>query len=177
MSPVYTLIRKSVKNINLRVKRDGSVLVSAPLHVKTSEIDAFVHSKRQWIENTQRRFMQVPNPATVLRAKAATNEMCDALFLPIVERTLGMLGERRPVTLRYRTCRSRYGSCQIQKRDIMLNRLLYFAPQRLIEYVVLHECIHLRIPNHGRLFHQQMNRWMPDYLLRRRELRKLCAQT
>lgn len=41
----YTLIRKEVKNINLRVRRDRSVVVSAGRHVPAAAIDDFVRSK------------------------------------------------------------------------------------------------------------------------------------
>ena len=41
----YTLEEKRVKNINLRVRPDGSVYVSAPYGADRARIDAFVCSK------------------------------------------------------------------------------------------------------------------------------------
>lgn len=41
----YTLDYKKVKNINLRIKPDGMICVSAPKHVMVSIIDEFVASK------------------------------------------------------------------------------------------------------------------------------------
>ena len=38
----FELTKKRIKNINLRVKSDGSVHVSAPMHVSQSRVDAFV---------------------------------------------------------------------------------------------------------------------------------------
>ena len=38
----YSLERKKVKNINLRIKQSGEVYVSAPLFVCTERIDSFV---------------------------------------------------------------------------------------------------------------------------------------
>ncbi|MCR4637703.1 SprT family zinc-dependent metalloprotease [Ruminococcus sp.] len=45
----YTLERKKVKNINLRVKHDGSVCVSAPKRVPVREIEAFIISRSEYI--------------------------------------------------------------------------------------------------------------------------------
>lgn len=45
----YTLIRKNVKNINLRVNKNGEVMVSAPQKTPLSKIEAFVSSKADWI--------------------------------------------------------------------------------------------------------------------------------
>lgn len=45
----YCLERKDVKNLNLRVRKDGSVLVSANEMVPCEEIDKFIHSKASYI--------------------------------------------------------------------------------------------------------------------------------
>ena len=48
-SIAYTLLRKNVKNINLRIKFDGTVLVSAHPFVKTQDIDNFVLRKKNYL--------------------------------------------------------------------------------------------------------------------------------
>ena len=45
----YHLERKSVKNLNLRVRKDGSVFVSANEMVPCEEVDKFIHSKASYI--------------------------------------------------------------------------------------------------------------------------------
>lgn len=45
----YNLIRKSVKNINLRIKPDGQIYVSASKSVKIAHIDKFIIEKSHWI--------------------------------------------------------------------------------------------------------------------------------
>lgn len=47
----YTLCRKNVKNVNLRVASDGSIHVSANRSVPVSFIDSFVVSKGDFIKN------------------------------------------------------------------------------------------------------------------------------
>ncbi len=54
----YTLTRKMVKNTNLRIKRDGSVLVSAHPFVPIQQIDSFVLSKKDFIEKNKKRFLE-----------------------------------------------------------------------------------------------------------------------
>lgn len=51
----YTLTRKKVKNINMRVKADGSVGVSAPNRVSAKYIDDFVRSRYDFIKNAVER--------------------------------------------------------------------------------------------------------------------------
>lgn len=63
----YTLIRKSVKNINLRVKRDGRILVSANPRVPVKYIDSFVESKQDFILKALKQYAEserqkIPEP-------------------------------------------------------------------------------------------------------------------
>lgn len=48
----YSLKRKNVKNLNLRIKPDGSVIVSAPPEISASDVDAFVMRKRNYISKS-----------------------------------------------------------------------------------------------------------------------------
>ncbi len=54
----YTLLRKKVKNINLRIKTDGSVTVSAPKTVTQKSIDDFLYSQGEKILRALDRFSQ-----------------------------------------------------------------------------------------------------------------------
>lgn len=65
---------------------------------------------------------------------------------------------------------SRWGSCNIQTKKIWLNLQLAKKPAECLEYVILHELVHLKIPNHGRNFYNMMNQFMPDWKERRRLL-------
>lgn len=45
------VVRKRIKNLNLRVRSDGSVVASAPVYATEKRIKAFVESKKDWIES------------------------------------------------------------------------------------------------------------------------------
>ena len=46
------------------------------------------------------------------------------------------------------------------------------AEASLIDYVVIHELLHLKVRNHGREFWERMAACMPDYKVRRARLRE-----
>ena len=55
MQPIeYTLTRTSRKNVNITVKNDGGIHVSAPKRVALADINKIVLSKREWILNAQK---------------------------------------------------------------------------------------------------------------------------
>ena len=55
----YVLERKQVKNLNLRIRKDGSVFVSASDAVPFEEVDEFVCNKASYILNAVRRFNEI----------------------------------------------------------------------------------------------------------------------
>jgi len=61
----YLLTRKAVKNMNLRIRPDGTVAVSAPRSIPRHVIDAFVESRRTWIEEAQKRVVSRALPPWV----------------------------------------------------------------------------------------------------------------
>lgn len=65
----------------------------------------------------------------------------------------------------------RWGSCD-RHGTIRLNWRIIQAPMRLVDYVVVHELVHLRHPGHGRDYWQAVGRVLPDYERRREDLRQ-----
>ena len=74
-------------------------------------------------------------------------------------------------SLRIRAMRSRWGSCS-SRGGVNLNLWLIRAPLACIDYVVVHELCHLLEFNHGPRFHAHMDRILPDWRARRRQLRE-----
>ena len=55
----YLLEQKPVKNLNLRIRTDGSVYVSANPEVPLHRVDEFVFSKRDYISASKKKFAQM----------------------------------------------------------------------------------------------------------------------
>lgn|SRR5574344_407515 len=55
----YTLERKRVRNLNLRIRSDSTVYVSANAWQSSNDIDSFVASKGSYILNAQQKFRRI----------------------------------------------------------------------------------------------------------------------
>lgn len=68
--------------------------------------------------------------------------------------------------------KTKWGSCTVDAQRIWLNLELAKKSQRAIEYVVVHELMHLLERNHTERFAALMSRHMPDWQARRTELQQ-----
>jgi predicted metal-dependent hydrolase len=59
--------------------------------------------------------------------------------------------------------KTRWGTCNTRTRKIWLNLQLAKKPVECLEYVILHELAHLKVPNHGKDFIAIMDQYMPDW--------------
>lgn len=168
------IVRKRVKNVNLRIARDGShVDVSAPSWVSDSEVEAFIRSKSAWIASHMAQAAQTP----MARAAQATPEEVAAWRETVSACVPALVAAWEPIMgvkagkLAYRNMTSRWGSCQPSTGRICINVRLALYPPECLEYVVVHELCHLLERGHGPRFHQLMDAFMPDWKQRRAKLR------
>ncbi|MGM0440600.1 MAG: M48 family metallopeptidase [Chlamydiota bacterium] len=68
--------------------------------------------------------------------------------------------------------RSRWGSCNVNTKNISLNLELARLPLKCLEYVVIHELAHLLEPSHNQIFWTTVSRFMPEYHLWRKALKQ-----
>lgn len=69
--------------------------------------------------------------------------------------------------------KTRWGSCNHRSKAVRLNSELAKKPQDCLEYILVHEMLHLIEPTHNRRFNQLLERYMPDWLHRRELLNRL----
>ena len=168
----FSLVRGGVKNINLRVCRDGSVRLSVPYHCPTDEAVRFVVQHTDWIHSRQklvleaesRRISDAPSPAEIESDKRNLEEILPDIF-ERYERLMGVRCSR----WRLRRMVSRWGSCNVRTGVITINTELAHLPRECLESVVVHELCHLRVSGHNAEFYALMDTYYPQW----REARKI----
>lgn len=75
-------------------------------------------------------------------------------------------------TVHCKSMRTRWGSCNNSK-EITLNIFLMMVPWELIDYVIVHELAHTQHLHHGPDFWGAVERIMPDYKVRRKQLKEI----
>lgn len=72
---------------------------------------------------------------------------------------------------RIRDMKSRWGSCNIRTHEICINLQLAKRPIRCLEYVVVHELVHLLEKSHNKIFWGYMDMFLPEWKKIRLELK------
>jgi len=74
--------------------------------------------------------------------------------------------------VRIKKMKTRWGSCSREAGRIWLNLELAKKPLSCLEYILVHEMVHLLERHHNQRFHDLMEQLMPQWRLRREELNR-----
>ena len=171
-----SVIRSARKSLGLEVRDANTVLARIPTRVSDRELKAFVENHRSWIlEKTEvmaeREEKRKSTPAPPPELLSKTDRM--KIQLKIGKRVRHYC-EAMGVTVGYVTVKNqktRWGSCSA-KGNVNFNYQLAFLPDELLDYVVIHELAHRRHMNHSRAFWAEVEKYCPDYLERREQLKE-----
>ncbi len=213
MIPIDRIQRSRRRSIALRIERDGSLTVCAPLQATELEIRQVVEKHAAWIHKTRDKLRErnlitrektyadgelfwylgqqyplqlVEGAKTPLELtnhfrldrRALVNpqgvfknwyrQQARALLTARVEKYAAQYGFQYK-NLRITSARTRWGSCT-SRGTLSFPWRLVMAPLVVIDYVVIHELVHTRLPHHGPLFWQQVAAIVPDYKEKRKWL-------
>lgn len=208
---------KTIKNLHIGVyPPNGTVRVSAPVHLDDESVRLAIVSRLSWIHRQQQNFVRqtresaremVTGESHYFGGRRYRLDVAEKPGIPVVrivnQSTLELrvrpgadrlarqqLLERwyrqqlkihipdlisiwGPVVgveineCRIKKMKTRWGSCNIQAKRVWLNLELAKKPLRCLEYVLLHEMVHLLERRHNERFRGLMDQFMPDWRLRR----------
>ena len=73
-------------------------------------------------------------------------------------------------SVRVRNMTTRWGTCNTRDKRICFNLQLAKKPLKCLEYVVVHELVHLLEPSHNVVFKNHMDKYLPNWREIKREL-------
>lgn len=169
------IILSNRKTISVEVKRDLRVIVRAPMRMKNADIQKFIDEKAAWIEK-HLELMKARNSVKT-QVETFTEEEIKALgeralkAIPLkVEDLAQMLGvSYGRITIRNQV--SRWGSCSA-KGNLIFNCLLMLCPDKVVEYVIIHELCHRKHMNHSKDFWAMVEKYCPEYKVQRNWLKE-----
>ena len=163
---------RNSKVIRLMIRRDGSVLVTAPKRISQRFIERFIASKKEWIEKKLEEFKKLPKKE-IKDTKAEYTEHKEAARKLAHERIeyFNSVYKLKFKNISIRNQSTRWGSCS-RKGNLNFNYKIALLPKDLADYIIVHELCHLKEHNHSPRFWRLVERTIPDYLKLRKALQK-----
>lgn len=172
-----TIIKSRRKTIAIQVNSDLSVTVRAPYGVTEKYIEGFLNKNEAWISKQMNEIKAKKKSVESGNVENVTLDKIKALAeqaLEIIPTRVEYFARIIGVTygnITIRNQKTRWGSCS-SKGNLNFNYQLYYLPDELLDYVVIHELAHRRYMDHSKEFWAEVEKYCPDYRERRQQLKK-----
>lgn len=173
----YEIIYSSRKTLAIQVTSDGHVKVRAPRRTSRTDIERFVKEKENWILKYVEKAQKNPAPSATplsdaerryyIRIARDIFTQKTAYYAQIMNVTYSRISIREQKT--------RWGSCS-SAGNLNFNWRLIFAPETVLDYIVIHELAHRKEMNHSPAFYAVVESVLPDYKTSRKWLRENGAK-
>ena len=144
--PQYRVVRKERRRRSISAFRQGGVI---EIHIPAKM------SKRQELEI-------IPEMIAMVLRREGRSRKTDQQLLEIGMELLAKYlpdFDVAPASINWRNMSERWGSCTTVDRTIRISDRLIGAPNYVLNYIIFHELIHLKIPGHDQDFYNYLNRF------------------
>lgn len=168
----YELIRSDRKTVSLGVDENGTITVRAPYRMAAALADRFVETHGEWIRLRLKEAQQRKQKRPVYTEQE--RNAGKRLAAEILQEKCRLFAKRMGVgygRITIREQKTRWGSCS-GAGNLNFNWKLVLMPEKIQDYVVVHELAHRIEMNHSPSFWAVVENMIPDYKERRDWLRK-----
>jgi predicted metal-dependent hydrolase len=165
--PIHYVRMRSARRYIMRVRPDGAMRVTIPRGGSRAEAARFAERHRDWALRQRSRVLAAKRPPE--EEKALKDQAQRELAPRLLE--LAALHGLTVSRISVRGQRSRWGSCS-PKGHIALNYRLMLTPPNVREYILIHELMHLKQPDHSRKFWRLVEAACPAFREAERWLRR-----
>ncbi len=182
----YTLrLNPRSKSIRLAIHAGGEFTVTAPPRVTQKMIEHFIGLKADWILEKIAHFRKIENGAGDASGHAPllprkTKPQQRAEYLALKDKALKIATEKvhhwnafynfKFNNISIKNQKTRWGSCS-RNGNLNFNYKIALLPDKLADYLVVHEIAHLGQFNHSTKFWALVAQTIPDYKNIRKELK------
>lgn len=181
----------------MEITRDARLVLRVPLKTPTRLIEEFIAKKRSWIERTQKKVRErfekiVPKkfqggeeflylgknckPGAAVDSREALIDWYKKEASKIISERVRWFAQAAGKGFQYHDVKisraeKRWGSCSPKGR-LRFSWRLIMAPLEVIDYVVVHELVHLKEKNHAGAFWGGVGEILPSYKKQRAWLKE-----
>jgi hypothetical protein len=164
---------KRARRMRLAVYCDGNFVVTAPHNFGENLVENFIKKNAGWIINKLKYFSAGGKKIILPGGKSdyfiKKNEAHG--FTARKLDNFNKIYKFKYNKISIRNQKTRWGSCS-RKGNLNFNYKIIMLPEKIAEYIIVHEICHLKEFNHSKDFWRLVENYIADYKEARKELRK-----
>lgn len=171
----YTLkVSNRARRMRLAIYCDGNFVVTAPRNLSENIIEQFIVRKSQWIIDKLEYFKNISGKIFILGTKKDYVGHRDEALVFVQKKIehFKRIYNFRFNKINIKNQKTRWGSCS-KKGNLNFNYKIALLPERLADYIIVHELCHLKEFNHSQKFWNLVAKAIPDYSETRKELNRI----
>jgi predicted metal-dependent hydrolase len=170
--PYKVRVSRRARRMRIAVYADSSVVLTLPFGFRQFNAENFVRQKLAWIQKSLNYFRRFGNRTIIKSGKREyLKHRQEALALAKLKVTQwNSLYNFNYNRVNIKNQKTRWGSCS-RKGNLNFNYKIVHLPEKLVDYLVVHELCHLKEFNHSRNFWDLVAKAIPDYKVLRQELK------
>ncbi len=172
----YTMRRsKRARRMRMAIYSGGDFVVTVPHRMGLAKAEDFIFQKAEWVlEKIKIMSGKNPNGIFTCRSRKEYLKFKKAAY-QLAEKKIREFNEfykfkYNKITIRNQ--KTRWGSCS-EKGNLNYNYKIALLPEKYADYIIVHELCHLKELNHSYKFWNLVEKTIPDYKKRVKELRGL----
>lgn len=171
----YEIKYSNRKSLSIEITRSGMVCVRAPKNCPASWIDDVLAKKQEWIQKHLTQIQAQQKEADTVPPLSGTDraryrKLAKDIFSQKTAHYAKLMGVTYgKITIREQ--KTRWGSCS-SAGNLNYNWRLIFAPEEVVDYIVVHELAHRKEMNHSKAFYAVVSSILPDYKKQQRWLKE-----
>lgn len=165
-------IRKQSKNIRITIASDGKIRVTSPKWMPEKLIRKLLQEKSSWIEAHLQCYKTHDSSNSFNSKKEYLKHKDQALIFvkkKVEELNVYYKFSYKKITVKNQ--KTLWGSCS-RKGNLNFNYKIIHLPEKLANYIIVHELCHLQECNHGKRFWSLVSETTPNYLTLKNELKE-----
>lgn len=169
-------VSRRSKSIRLSVYHDGRCIVTVPKYTPEWFVERFVSQKSQWIVDKIAHFKSIEKTGVLIietnKKDYLKNKNQARVFVENKIKQFNQLYQFAFNKISIKNQKTCWGSCS-KNKNLNFNYKIVLLPEKLADYIVVHELCHLGELNHSQKFWNLVARTFPDYKKLRQELKKI----
>jgi hypothetical protein len=180
-----TWIKKQQKKFDNQARQSPREYISGESHYffgKRYRLNVYETNKKQKVEIKNNSYIDlyVRHKSSVEKREDVMKEWYREELKKVIPDYISKWEKIMDIQLNFwgvKQMKTKWGSCNADRKRIWVNLELAKKNPRCLEYVIVHEMVHLKERTHGEAFKKLMDKYLPNWRAIKRELNEIVYES